>query len=973
MFDDETLGSQVLANPAMVQGLVLTEFQNRLGGIYVVADPNNAFNLQLEAASSMNAQTVRAMRSSFDVQYPVRATTAKQLYNSMSDFDYLNMVAGPCATTLNLTFDIDFLIKNAQSFDATYNRVVIPQITQFYVGPLTFGIYYPINININKVTGNINVLWDTTNTNPLWQLPSNMVPFTQFRYGGLNLVTLQIPVSQFAQTTSTYPVVSSQGFIRNISYTDQFYAARVFTNLPTNGWTELAYTLSETVYDPTTPTAKLVIQSDTNVLTVSIPQIYFTNNQIGTQVQVVLYTTKGEITLDLTSVEINNSNVSFGIGQPSVTAYSALLANMPTISLIPAETLITGGSNALPFAQLRDLVVNGGLYTSAPVTPTQLEAFANKSGFSITKYIDNITDRIYYASNTIQGGANGYIMTTMGAIDVNSTAALSCSTIIDFAGDDATTILPTTIYSYNAATNVCTPLTDAQAAYLTGLTGQFFCDAVNDTTYTKCPFHVVTYTSAQYPVTKSFNLMNPTATQLTFITDNTTLTPQMSVSSAVVIHNNNGTGGYTLRLGVVKTPAMAQIAENNITVLLTTTDSNGNTSYGVATLQSTTPALYIYEMPLPTNYYITETGTIMITGTSLTSLKDLNGNPTAVGLPLASTFSVSFLLSAAYWASSSTTVKQNTDVISNIPPAYQSMLGVSRQTLLVTLGKDLSDQVFNITNATYSATSYMTYPETVYRTYDQDVYEKDIHGGLVYTIIDGAVVLNKLHSRGDQILDGSGNPQVLHYIGSIQYDSFGNPLVYAQRSLQYFTKSIMFDIRLFYSQNTVDVNFAGNLTSYLAGYLDTISALQNQLLEQTQLYYIPKNTMGTAVFSAGNNVPLTLNLGFSFMVTLYVTQATLANPTLQNSIDADTLSIIQTEMSGSIISLTDIATSIKAQLSDAVKAVDVDGIDGNIALQTVIVPNDVVNPIIAQQLVWDDNAGVMTLKPNVTIKYALAA
>ena len=47
------------------------------------------------------------------------------------------------------------------------------------------------------------------------------------------------------------------GFIRTIKYTDQFYAARVFTNLPAGRWTELAYTLSETIYDPTTPTAKI--------------------------------------------------------------------------------------------------------------------------------------------------------------------------------------------------------------------------------------------------------------------------------------------------------------------------------------------------------------------------------------------------------------------------------------------------------------------------------------------------------------------------------------------------------------------------------------------------------------------------------------------------------------------------------------------------------------------------------------------
>jgi hypothetical protein len=967
MFDDTTLGSQVLKNPAMVQGMVLTEFQERLGGTYSVADPNNAFNIQLEAASSMNAQTVRYMESKFRAQYAVRATTAAELYNNMSDFDYLNMVANPSSTSVSLTFDLDYLIANAQSYDSTYNRVVIPAISQFYIGPLTFGVYYPINININKITNNINVLWDTTTANPLQTLSTNMVQFTTFSYGGLNLISLQIPVSQFAMNTTTYPVVAQQGFIKNIPYVDQFYAVRVFTNLPSGSWTELAYTLSETVYDPTTPTAKINIQNDINQLTVSIPQIYFTNSQIGNQVQVVILTTKGALTLDLTSVEVASCNVYFGIGQPGVTAYSSILQNLASISLTPVETVITGGSNSMTFTQLRNLIVNGGLYTSAPVTPAQLDAFSDKAGFTITKYLDNVTDRIYYASNTITGGQNGYIMTTMGNINVTSTAAQSTSSILSFASDNAITILPTTIYSYNSQTNVCTPLTDAQLAYLNGLTGQDFVNEVNSNLYTQCPFHIVTYTNSQYPLTKSFNLMNPSVSSIVFDGDNTLLTPQMSVTTATVIHNSNGTGGYTIRLGVVKTAAMQAIAESNITVVMMTTDSNGDVLYGTATLMGTTGSgssmLYVYEMNVPTNYYITETGTFQ------TTLAQANSNSTVVQLPLTSNFDVVFLLNQSLYPS----VGQNTTVVANVPAVFTNTLGVSRQTLTVVFGTDLSSQVFNITNASWSATTYATYPQTVYQTYTHDVYQKDSTGKLVYTINNGVLDLNLLHHAGDYVLDANGNQIVKYAAGTIKIDGFGNPIVMNTRSLQYYVTSIMFDLRLFYSQNPADVTFVSNLTANLASYFATISGLQSSLLEQTQLFYVPNSTMGTATFSAGNNTPITLNLGFSFGITLYVPQSTLADEELQNSLTSDVQEVIQAEMANSIISMTDIGQNIKTNLGSAISSVDVAGIDGTTGLQTVIVPAGTTNPIIAQQLVWNSTTNQMTLEPSITVKYALAA
>ena len=961
MFENETLPASILTNPASVQGLVLTELQSRWGGVYSVADPNSSFNILLEAASSINSQAVRSMEQNFAAQYAVRATTAAELYNNMSDFDYLSMVASPAPTTINLTFNVDYLIANAVVYDSTYKRVVIPVVSQFFIGPLTFGIYYPINININSVTNNINVLWDTTTTNPLQQLSTNMVPFVQYKRGGLNLITLTIPVSQFSVATSTYPVVSQQGFIQNIKYIDQFYAARVFTNLPTGSWTELNYTLSETVYDPTKPTAKLTIQNDTNTLTVRIPQIYFTNGQIGPQVMVMLYTTKGAITLDLTSVEVASCNCNFNLGAPGITPYSAILANLATIDLTPNEDVVTGGSSALSFPVLRDLVINGGLYTNVPITPAELTTYASKQGFTLTKYIDNVTNRIYYASNSITGGENGQILVTTGTITVQPTGVLP-ATILSFSNENAVTILPTTIYRLNTTGNICTPLTDGQVTILNRMAPSALATELNNNTYTKCPFHIVTYTASQYPVTKSFNLMNPEVSAIRFIEDNVYLTPQMSVSDAILIHKNNGTGGYTLRLGVSKTPAMVSVPEANLLVYISGADVNNEAFYGIATATGTSGSLTIYEMDIPTTYYLSQQDTFR---SSMTGA--IQNTPITIDIPLKTTLTVSFLITQSLYPG----VVQNNNIMANVSSAYSNLLAVSQQALDVVFGVDLSSQIYNITNAVWSNTVYMTYPATVYLTYPNDVYETNSEGGLVYTT--GPFALTKLHSRGDQILDVNGHPIVQYAAGSVKLDANGSPIVAQPRTLNYYVSSMMFDLRLFYSQNSADVSFVGTLTKQLQSYFDTLDTIHENLLEQTQLFYVPNSTMGTAEFSTGNNTTQKLNLGLSFSFIVYVSQATLDNLTLQAAIVADITTITRAEMSNSTISMATLTENILTQLSDSVISVDVGGIDGTTGLQTVFVPPGTTTPIVGQKLVYDINAGSLALQSSISVQFVLAA
>jgi hypothetical protein len=972
MWDQLDLGPFVLSNPSVVQSLALNDLSNRLNGQFVIADPNNGFNYMLEFGSSVVAQFVKSMQNNFDGIYPARATVSAELYQNMSDFDYLNMVSQPASTSVRLTFNADYLKANAINFNTDYNLVTIPAETIYYIGSLICGTYYPIDIKINVATGNFVVVYDDSVPNPLFKLPSNTVQYVLWKKDGLNLLTLTIPIWQFTSVFALENVFPEQGFQKQYIFTDNFYAARVFTNsiaAPAT-FTEMAYTLSQ-VYDTATPTVQIAIEQTTSTLTLSIPQIYFANNQIGNQLQIIIYTTQGAIDVTLTSAEIDNCNLNFNLGLPTITPFSSVLNQLSIpngTALTPVNAVIVGGSNGLTFEQLKEEIVNGTLYDPLPITPQDLVNFLQKNGFTPTKYIDNITNRIYYAGITMQGGANGTIPVVNSNVQINTTNIGTTSSIVQF-DDSSVMVFPTTLYKYNPNNNSSIPLTDAQVKALATLSVANQVATFNTTTYTQYPLHYVVYPGTSIPLTKTFNLMNPTVTNITFMEENVNSSAQMTLVSAQIVHQANGTGGYLLQLAVNKTTAIQSIAESNIYVILATSDTAGSEVFLRATWLSTAPvnSAYtdIYNIAIPTTYQITQNSTF-------NTLFNLTLNSTVnCTLNLSQIFDLKFLVSTA----SLPNIAQDFNITANLSSDVAANLGLVWQQLTITFGQDLSSTIFNITTATYGQQTFMTWPATVYWTYPNAVYLSNPDGTPVYSVSNGQVILTTVHEAGDTVLDGSGNPVVRYLEGSLKLDGSGNPIPLGTRNILYSVQTMQFDARLFQSQNPVDISYIGvndsGITGQITSYANTVSGLADQLLEQTALYFLPNNTIGNVNYDTGGGVITSYPLGISFAFKIYISNYDPTQLYYQNLISlitTQTNSIISTALTLPTISQTNMSEDIVNAFPEDIISVDSLGMNGNPELQTLTPIGNSIAPTIALILVLNAD-GTVTLNPNITLTF----
>ena len=955
MLDDNTLGSRILANPSIVQSQVITELNNRWNGTYEIADPNNTFNVLLEMASSVCSQFVRAEDAKFDGIYKRRATTAAQLANHLSDFDYVNLMSHPSSVELRMFMDRDYLFQNAREVPNTdYRKVTIPATTSVKIGDRFFGIYYPIDIMLNTVNNAITVIYNTDNDNPLFSLSGNLIgDAAEYTRDGINYLDIIFPIYQFVRTESISTVDNSSGYSRQLSYADNFYAVRVyhkFTN--SSGWVEIAQTLSETVYDPAVPTAKVTILSDVKKVDIRIPHVYFANSLMGRSVKVEVYTTQGALDTIITQAEAESITINFDIDNQS-DGYSNIFSQIPTLSAIPAADRITGGSNGLTFEQLRSRVVSGSLYTTVPITPLDLEAAVTDAGFKLTRYLDNIPKRIYYATRGMVGGRNGNVPITVSNALCRLSTIDQVDTIISHE-DSSLTILPTTIFKYNETANISTPLTDAEVTSLQSLSKMELASLLNTTVHTRQPFHILVYTGDK-PQAKTFDLTSPTTGRLHFVRENSRSPVRMQVVNSLITHEGNNTGGYRLRLAVVKTTSMKDIDESDLLILVSFQDKSGGYFHTTASYVSETETITIYQVNIPVaDYYITQDRYIR------TILTSIPGTSATCLIPLDLTMEIKTLIRKSLYPS----VVNDSLLMTNIPVAYsEDYLVMCQQTLQMTLGTDLSDSVFNAVNAQYGPLEYERYAEDVYHTYTVDQFERDDDGIPVFPLV-------KTHSAGDVVMV-DGSPLIQYHAGDIVLDTFGQPIVSRSREIEYYVSTIQVDARLFASESLDDIAYINSMASEISGYASILTDVRDRLIEQTRLYFMPTRTLGSTLYSTGNNVTSYSSLGIAFTVRYYVSYAVFTNEALKKVIAQQTAAVIRTRVADSIISLTEIAKSLKSVLGDNIVSIDVLGINGQPDVQTLIPKETDATPMIAPILNVKDD-GTLSLDEDVTVQFKLA-
>jgi len=922
----------LLKNPMLTQSLALRDLQERHGSGNKIVDGNNVPCWMLETMCNLVSGATQEMIRMNNDSYSKRATTSKELYRHMSQWDYVGLYSLPSSTNLRLLLDKKYIIDHSVSYNSNYNKIIIPSTSKFTIGGIDFGIYYPIEIKINKLTNTFLISHDTSMDSPLKTLVDNTIKHTEMHLHDMAMIDMEFPVYQFRRRIYTETLVKGQGYTNKWELQNKFYAV-VITHLKNKRWSPIGQTLSDMSYDPFTPTAKLRVNLDENTISINIPQIYFSNGTIGTNLKVEIYETKGE--LDINIGNIKPSDLSFTLGDigEGTLAYTEILNRIPVREVLPTTNRISGGSNGWTFEELRDKVINDAFTTEAAITlPRMKNLFTNKET-TVTKQLDNLTARNFIAHSPIKDAEGIHL--PAGNLRTNiSELSIEACTHIKTNSDNSVTVLPAILYKLNG--NIAEPVCDMERATFDARSIEQRVSILNDSQYTFSPFHIRLSVEDEFPVASIYELTNPAIQEIVFVSENVEISTQLTIMNGIIIHNLLETEKFIVRIGVLKSNDLKDVIEDNIRIRGYTTDPNsGEEFYIDAVKSSEVEKVTYYDFVLTTEYDINKFHRILINSFNRTS----GGNSNGCYIDMKFSLMVSL------------EVRSSNILGSTLSPS--EFVTTIRQDLTIVLGKRLNSTIDPSVDINYTDIKYQTYPETIYKKYTSDVYEYDDEGKLIFIVFDGAVELNKLFSEGDDIVDEFGHKIVAHLAGDMVLDYRGNGIVVKERTSIYAINMLHIDYRLLYDNSTDPSMIGINLSEMIGHYLEELSRVQKDLLEKTYMFFEPICTIGNSNYVTKKNTFVNQPLNVTMHLVLYVSTKTIDNIEMINSLKSSVVNIIRAHVESGTISISLIQDEIISSLGDQILSIDNYGINGDPELQTLINVNDKTKSIVARKLTFN--------------------
>lgn len=942
----------VRSNPMEIQRVQLEALEAAMEGKIDLVDATNPLVFLLEANAMTGAGNQVWIESGMRQLYPELAAVQEDLYRHMTDVDYLGRFSLPSSTTVTIALNWDELKTKVLPIpDSDVKKLVIPRNTQFSINGVNFGMQYPIEIRLMP-HGDFQVVYLNDKPSPLWNLKSNLVAWEKIRTNASGTfqtwMYLTIAVKQFNVTSTTQPTSSTTTYNKVFNLGDNYYYCRVYgMNADGVTWTEYMTTHSDQVYDAKKVTAKLKVNG--SQLQVYIPEIYYSSNLVGAQIRVDIYTTKGPLSINLTEYSTSEWSATWqDFDDVDNGKYFAPLGNNLSMS-IWSDTKTTGGTEPISFETLREQVIMNNTYVNTPITGQQLDTAQQINGFSIVKAKDVITKRTYAGSKALPAPSSGSLETGAGALismlETNMVDLATRSTVVD--NDTSITVKPTTLFNLNAG--VLSVVSEAEYQMLQGyMTAKNWDDllvSVENRTgqlvYT--PFHYVMDTVNNSFDLRAYYLDTPAVVSRSFIDENSTA--QLLVGTDAIDLTRTETG-YLLRASVKSGASYKALADSQCHAQLMFVPA-GEDDYAVVTgtIVSTLNGERVWEFVLDTTFYVNGSDQIQLSGVSM-----YEGNLINALAELSQQF---YLL---YEVSDYTDVNDiketDLDLLVYKPQVPASTIGITQESLTLSFGTSLT-WLWRKSRTVKDSVVYETYDEDVPALWEATEYKKDpATGQKVLTLNEatGKYDLVILHNVGDPVLDANGNPTLKYEKGTVKTVN-GVPIVAGPRAVVRHVDLFLVDGRFYFATEANDVTYRAELAEAVVDYLVDIADINDRLLENTELYYVPVTTLGESVVLVGAGLETSISSTQSFQVSVYMSKVNYNNESLKASLTAKIKTIIHQALTEATFSVDGLASLIGASLGDDVMAIDVSPIGTNRDLSVFTAVDDITRCSVKRKLV----------------------
>ena len=940
-------------NPSLMQRVILDTLTDVTNGKINIVDPTNPFIFLLESSVVNTSLFIQENYVNLRRQYPVLAQSSEDLYLHMSDKDYIGRFSTPSRGVFTIAIAYNDLLNAPYDASVDGTRLTIPKDTEIFIDNVKFTFSYAIEI-IRHSNNIMRVQYTAVPQNPLMPLSKSLINYTaRHNTDGSTWIFFDIEVLQLEISSIHFPIEFGVSLNKKIPYSDLYTYCRIYYRNDTtlSKWVELKTTHNQMTYDVSDPTVLLRVHEVDKLLEFTLPSIYTNNELISGDLRVDIYTTKGDLTLDMSTFKVSSfeNRLRSLDDENEIDDYTNALSNSSYV--IFSDKISSGGSNGIEFTELRKRVINNAAGDrQIPISNVQLNSYVENQGFNIYKNIDLVTNRIFIATKKLPNPNNKKIITP---------ATIGASTLIINPGglgngynttvnQKSVTIRSESIFKLTNGS--LSMLRDSEIADMKALPPNAFISHVNSNSYFYNPFYYVyDQTDTTDYGLRVYHLDQPKINYINFVNQNNTLQLAVNTGDIKVSRVPNG---YKLTITTRSGNFYKQLDDSRVALQLSYIPVNDVKLAFINARQVGVDSTgeRIYEILLEDNLDIDKDNFLTIISGSVES-------SITIETPINLTHSFNLVystdsLTAQYRVSSID------DKVSNFL-LTDDFKGISEELVNITLGYSL-DNVWSKTRPIISDMTFKKYSENIPLLYSSDIYETDPITGSIFTVDEhGDVVYNIKHKMHDPVLDAEGNPVYKYRIGDIILDENSQPILESTVVVGSEVSLLLADAKYLLSNTPIYKEYRTNLANTIHTWCSVnLAAVQNLLLEQTKIYYYPATTFSSIKATINKERTLNIDSEVFFTVKMYLRPEIRTKEIFKEDIIQDIITILDTYLDTANIYVDDIIAIIKNKYANIVSSVQINGMNDDKDLYNVEILDQHKRFNLKKKLVLENDGNV---------------
>lgn len=927
-------------NPAATQRYVIDLLAELSDNQYVLKEPSNPLVFLLEASALMSVAAMDQFEAISRKLYPALAVTPEDLYRHMADHDYYDCYALPAKGVISFVFLKRELLALAVDVPGQpFRKLTLPRETTIQAMDTPLGFYYPIDIRVLNDSG-LQVVYDVSQSHPLHALEDSHITWYPFVIAAEEYVLIEVPVAQFLLSSFTLPLNLNTALVKELSFVDQFYAVRVFHTIDQK-WVEIKTTHSDEVFDTAEPYALVRLLG--NTVRVTIPIIYFTEQLMGQQLRVDIYSTKGAYPMDMGLLTEESYNVKWrdlALGTKSL--YSAPLGQLSVLTTFSA-TPLTGGRPGLDFEALRKKVIQARMARDYPISFSELQVFLEQRGYSLIRSVDNVSDRVLLASKALP--PLGDTLSPIGVLVAKvafDNQSLTSQDVISV--QQSYTLLPD--HLYELVGHQVHRLSDDQHNEIMALPPLQLLELTGQRKLLYVPLHYVLNERDNTLTTTPYLLTHPHITYRRLLKENIVSDLRMSSNIlGIEIQKDR----WVMNVSVSCSESVMALPDAQVHAQLSFVPYQENSAVflnGIMIGRKDGERIFSFE--LRSYFDIDRENYLRLMGFSMHENETLDYR-----VSLSDTYRLTFCVSGIDENVEMTGLTLKTDILGrHLLP--QSAKALTVEELGLELGQEMSLLVSD-SRMTVSEQDYQTYQTDVPDVYEENIYQRDEKGHLVLTQNEatGRYAPIIVHRTGEAKLDTNGKPIIKHQKGEIKLVN-GAPVPSQDRGPLRIVDMLLLDAQYLFTQREEQVQYRKNIPSLLGLYLhQDLGDIQKRLLEQTRLLFQPKSSMGQISIRLSETQTRLVDSDQALRVNYHLPPKAFNDDALREALIASTRQVVLLWLDQSTLSLSVLSKRLTEAAGEDILGLNVAwlGSLANVDLITLVNPESALS--LSQVLAMD--------------------